>query len=47
VLIVDPQKRTVDWRGLDNGEYRPIPRSGLIELTAGELATRIDWPAPC
>lgn len=46
VLLVDPQKRTVDWLGLDNGEYRPIARSGLIELGAKELAARIDWPAP-
>jgi Uma2 family endonuclease len=45
VLIVDPEKRSVDWLGLQDGEYRPLGRSGLIELGAAELATRIDWPA--
>jgi len=37
--------RSVDWLGLNEGEYRPIARSDLIELGAGELAERIDWPA--
>jgi Uma2 family endonuclease len=44
VLIVDPQKHSVDWLGLHEGEYRPIERSGLIELGTGELVERIDWP---
>jgi Uma2 family endonuclease len=44
VLIVDPAKRSIDWLGLDGGEYRPIERSGLIELGASELGKRIDWP---
>ena len=44
VLIVDPAKRSVDWLGLDGGEYRSIKRSGLIELGASELGERIDWP---
>ncbi len=46
VLIVDPAKRSVDWLGLDGGEYRPIERSGLIELGASELGALIDWPDP-
>jgi Uma2 family endonuclease len=45
VLIVDPATRTVDWLGLDDGEYRPIAHSGLIEMGTAELAERIDWPA--
>lgn len=45
VLIVDPAKRSVDWLGLSEGEYRPLQRSGLIELGPRELAARIDWPA--
>ncbi len=45
VLIVDPAKRSVDWLGLHNGEYRPIKRSGLIELGADELGEQIEWPA--
>lgn len=44
VLIVDPRQRSVDWLGLSDGEYRPLRRSGLIELTPGEIAERIDWP---
>jgi Uma2 family endonuclease len=44
VLILDPAKRTCDWLGLRGREYRPIDRSGLIELGASELAEQIDWP---
>jgi len=44
VLIVDPEKRTVDWLGLTDGEYRSIERSGLIDLGPSELANQIDWP---
>jgi Uma2 family endonuclease len=43
-LIIDPAKRTCDWLGLRGREYRPIDRSGVIELGARELAERIDWP---
>jgi len=43
-LIVDPAKRSVDWLGLREGEYRPIEHSALIELGASELAERIAWP---
>jgi Uma2 family endonuclease len=45
VLIVDPTKRTVDWLGLTDREYRPIERSSLIDLGPIELAERIDWLA--
>ena len=44
LLIVDPEKRTVDWLGLADGEYRPLERSGLIDLGPNELVERIDWP---
>jgi Uma2 family endonuclease len=44
VLIVDPSTHSVDWLGLKDGEYQPIVRSGLIDLGAGDLAERIDWP---
>jgi Uma2 family endonuclease len=44
VLIVDPGKRSVDWLGLSGGEYRPIERSGLIDLGPSGLAEQIDWP---
>jgi Uma2 family endonuclease len=45
LLIVDPEQRSVDWQRLDHDEYRPVERSGLLELSAAELAERIDWPA--
>ncbi|HUB73359.1 MAG TPA: Uma2 family endonuclease [Solirubrobacteraceae bacterium] len=45
VLIVDPQKRAVDWLSLHDGEYRPLQRSGLIALGASDIARAIDWPA--
>ncbi len=45
VLIVDPRERSVSWLGLTGGEYRPIERSGLIELGPRELTDRLDWPA--
>ncbi len=44
VLIVDPSERTVHWLGLADGEYRDVPRSGLIDLGPDELVARIDWP---
>lgn len=48
LLIVDLEKRSVDWLALSQGEgaedYRSIERSGLIDLSAGELSERIDWP---
>jgi Uma2 family endonuclease len=44
VLIVDPQQRKADWLALDDGQYRPIERSGLIDLGPAELAGQIDWP---
>lgn len=45
LLIVDPEKRQVDWLGrTPAGEYAPVERSGLIGLGPGELAERLDWP---
>lgn len=45
VLIVDPDARRVDWLTLADGEYRPIERSALLNLTPAQLAAGIDWPA--
>ena len=42
-LIVDPASRSVNWLSLTDGEYRPIERSGLIDLSASQLAEQIDW----
>jgi len=45
LLIVDPAERAVHWLALDEqGDYRPVERSGLIELGSAELAERIGWP---
>jgi Uma2 family endonuclease len=44
VLIVDPQERSVSWLALEAGEYRPIERSGLIDLGAQGLTEQLDWP---
>jgi Uma2 family endonuclease len=44
LLIVDPQKRSVDWLALAGGEYRPVQRSSLIDLGRAELSDQIDWP---
>ncbi len=44
VLLVDPAERTVTWLALRDGEYRPVQRSGLVELGPTELAARLDWP---
>ncbi len=44
VLIVDPARRTVSWLALEEGEYRPVERSGLIELGPTTLAEQLNWP---
>lgn len=44
LLIVDPQKRTVQWLALSDGAYREIDHSRLIELGPAELGERLDWP---
>ena len=44
ILVVDPQKRSIDWLTLEDGQYRHTERSALIELGASELAARIRWP---
>ncbi len=44
LLIVDPDKRTVHWLALEQGEYRAVERSRLIDLGPAELAEQIDWP---
>ncbi len=44
VLIVDPQKRSVDWLRRVGEGYAAVDRSGLIELDGDELAHLIDWP---
>jgi Uma2 family endonuclease len=43
VLIVDPQKRTVDWLELRGGEYERVERSRLIDLAAEGLVEQLGW----
>jgi putative restriction endonuclease len=44
LLIVDPQARSVTWLVLQGGEYRPVDRSEIVDVSASDLASRIDWP---
>lgn len=44
VLIVDPEKRSVDWLGLAGEGYETVERGGLIEPGSKELAERLEWP---
>jgi Uma2 family endonuclease len=44
VLIVDPDRQSVDWLALAGERYEPVARSGLIELGATGLAEQLDWP---
>ncbi len=46
VLVLDPDARAVQWLALTpQGGYAPVERSALIDLSAAQLAERIDWPA--
>jgi hypothetical protein len=44
VLILDPEARAIHWLGLADGEYRPLERSGLIDLGPAGLVPLIVWP---
>jgi Uma2 family endonuclease len=44
LLVIDPQKRTVDWLALKDGQYQPVERSAVIELGPRELHDQLDWP---
>lgn len=44
VLIVDHKERLVHWFALQDGEYKPVERSALIELGPAELAEQLEWP---
>jgi Uma2 family endonuclease len=43
LLIVDPERRSLDWLGLVEGRYQPIEHSGVIDLSAAALARQIEW----
>ncbi|HEY4918185.1 MAG TPA: Uma2 family endonuclease [Solirubrobacteraceae bacterium] len=44
MLIVDLAERSVTWLALNDGEYRPIDCSEILDLGADTLAGRLDWP---
>ncbi len=44
LLIVDPEKRSVEWLALREGAYVAVDRSALIDLGPADLTQRIDWP---
>ena len=44
LLIVDPRARAVTWLALRDGEYRPVDRSEIVDMSASELADGIEWP---
>jgi Uma2 family endonuclease len=44
LLIIDPAEHHVRWLALAEGEYRPVERSRLIDLSVGDLAERLEWP---
>jgi Uma2 family endonuclease len=44
LLIIDPAEHQVHWLALADGEYRPVEPSRLIDLSAPELAERLEWP---
>ncbi len=43
LLIVNPERREVDWRALREGAYQRIEHSDVIDLGPVELAGQIDW----
>lgn len=44
VLIADPQRHRMQWFGRGEAGFEPVNRSGLLDLSADELAATIDWP---
>lgn len=45
VLIVEPEKRAVQWLGLAGREYKPLESSELLAgLGPAEVTRQLDWP---
>jgi len=45
LLIIDSDERAIHWLALnEQGDYRPVERSRLIDLRPAQLAEQIDWP---
>ena len=43
LLIVNPTERKVDWLADSDNRYRPIERSGLIDVATGDVARHLGW----
>ncbi len=43
-VVIEPEKRSVQWFALADGEYVPTERSTVIPLGPSELAAQLDWP---
>ncbi|MGI8903511.1 MAG: Uma2 family endonuclease [Solirubrobacteraceae bacterium] len=43
LLIVNPNKRQIEWLVLREGAYQPVERSDMIDLGPVKLAGQIDW----
>ncbi len=44
LLIVDPQKRSIDWLALRDDSFEAIERSSVIDLSVTQLVEGLDWP---
>lgn len=44
LLIVDPAKQAISWLAKTGQQYEPISHSRLVDLSAEQLATQLDWP---
>lgn len=44
VLIVDPERRVLQWYGRGGAGFEPVSRSQRLELDGHDVAARIDWP---
>lgn len=44
LLIVDPERRSVQWYAREGDRMAPRDRSALLDLSGEELAAAIDWP---
>ena len=44
ILIVDPERRTVEWFGRGPEAFEPSAGSALLGMASAELEGAIDWP---
>jgi hypothetical protein len=44
LVIIDLERRTVDWFTLVDSDYEPVDRSHLIDCSPPTLAEAIEWP---